>query len=66
VLENADLETALTAAQGFIDDYSACLVGIEPLDPATSDQQTWEAYYKQFTDCAVSVDPSLAPRFEMP
>jgi ABC-type glycerol-3-phosphate transport system substrate-binding protein len=64
VLENADLETTLTAAQGFIDDYSACVVGIEPLDSATADQQTWEAYYRQFTDCAVSVDPSLAPRFE--
>jgi hypothetical protein len=64
VLEDRDLETVLAAAQIFIDEYRSCIAGFGPIDPMITDQKTWEAYYKQFTDCAVSVDPSLAPRFE--
>jgi ABC-type glycerol-3-phosphate transport system substrate-binding protein len=66
VLEGTDLKTALAEAQGFIDDYNSCISGVEFLDPTTTDSGAWEAYYKQFTDCAMSVDPSLAPRFETP
>jgi hypothetical protein len=64
VLEDRDLATALADAQILIDEYGSCIAGFGPIDPATTEQEEWEAYYKQFTDCAVSVDPALAPRFE--
>lgn len=65
VLEDRDLETALADAQTRIDEYSACIADFPPYDTSLGyEDGQWEAYYKQFTDCAVSVDPALAPRFE--
>jgi ABC-type glycerol-3-phosphate transport system substrate-binding protein len=64
VLEDRDLATALAAAQIFIDEYGACIAGFGPIDPMATEQDEWEAYYEQFKDCAVNVDPALAPRFE--
>lgn len=66
VLQDADLETALADAQVFIDEYRACAADFAPFDQMNAEQEEWDAYYKQFTDCAVSVDPSLAERFAPP
>lgn len=64
VLDNADLDTALADAQTKIEEYGECIAPIPPPENGLFDQETWEAYYKQFTDCAVAVDPDLAERFE--
>lgn len=66
VLEDADLETALEDAQTQIDEYRACTADIPEFDQMSADQEAWEAHYKLFTDCAISIDPSLAPRFAPP
>jgi hypothetical protein len=65
VLEDRDLETVLSEAQTRIDEYSACIADFPPFDVSLGyEDGQWEEYYKQFTDCAVSIDPALAPRFE--
>jgi ABC-type glycerol-3-phosphate transport system substrate-binding protein len=60
VLEDGDLETELAEAQTFIEGYRACASSIEVMSPevlaATEDTN---AYYRQFADCAIQVDPSM-------
>ena len=65
VLNDADLEVALTDAQQFIDDYDQCASGIERLTQplsVLSDEEA-EDYMIQFLQCAVDIDSSLAEPF---
>jgi ABC-type glycerol-3-phosphate transport system substrate-binding protein len=69
VLEDADLEAELDEAQMTATTYLECVSGIEELPMGqlmemSQDEQI--AYSRQFTDCAVSVDPSLASVFSFP
>ena len=69
VLEDADLQTELDEAQMTATTYLECVSGIEErplgeLTAMTQDEQI--AYARQFTDCAVSVDPSLESIFSFP
>lgn len=61
VLEDADLEAELAAAQSSAVAYQECVAPIPPFDisqyPTPSDQQR---YFEQFTDCLLLVDPELA------
>jgi hypothetical protein len=67
VLEDADLDTALTDAQTHIDEYAECIADFPPYDVSLGyEDGQYEDYFKQFTDCATSIDPSLAPRFVPP
>lgn len=66
VLEDADLETALSDAQYYATTYMECISGIERVDIGTlADMSLQEQmnYTRQFIDCAVSVDPSLESMF---
>lgn len=66
VLEDADLEAELSDAQFFATTYMECINSIERIDLGTlSDMSLQEqlTYTRQFTDCAVSVDPSLESMF---
>ncbi|MEP7290305.1 MAG: extracellular solute-binding protein [Chloroflexota bacterium] len=66
VLEDADLEAELADAQMFADTYSECIADI-PIIPSAELAQMGTAestaYYEQYTDCAVRVDPSLEAMF---
>lgn len=65
VLNDADIETALTDAQQFINDYEQCTDGIAPLDrplAQLSDEESQD-YFNQYLQCAVDVDPSLEEMF---
>jgi len=61
VKEDADLETELADAELFTKDYLNCISVIAPYDPSSDD---FETYYRQFTHCAVQVDPSTADYFD--
>jgi hypothetical protein len=66
VLEDADLEAELSDAQFFATTYMECINSIERIDLGTVSNMTLQeqlAYTRQFTDCAVSVDPSLESMF---
>ncbi|MEL6309080.1 MAG: extracellular solute-binding protein, partial [Chloroflexota bacterium] len=62
VLEDADLQTALSQAQAFRDDYAVCAESIAepsmPLEEMSNDEA--QTYFQQFFQCAVDVDPSAA------
>lgn len=61
VLEDADLEAELSAAQASAIAYQECIAPMPPFDiaqyPTESDQQR---YFEQFADCLILVDPDLA------
>lgn len=66
VLEGADLEAELTIAAQNIEAYQGCIVGIPEMDMGSLASQTQEeqmAYFRQFTDCAILIDPSVQPLF---
>ena len=69
VLEDTDLETALGDADLFASAYMECIDSIERIPQGTllaMEQDEQIAYFRQFTDCAVSVDPSLESIFVFP
>jgi ABC-type glycerol-3-phosphate transport system substrate-binding protein len=59
VLKNADLEAELKQAEGYVKAFQGCVANIPPIDPA----QRQRDYFRQFTDCAKTVDPSMANLF---
>jgi ABC-type glycerol-3-phosphate transport system substrate-binding protein len=59
VKEDADLETELAEAQTYTTAFQECTASIPSLTP----DQDFEAYYRQFTDCALRVDPSTSELF---
>jgi len=64
VLEDGTLDILLADTQARIDEYSECIAGIPPFNESLGyDDGQWGEYSKQFTDCAISVDPSLASHF---
>lgn len=64
VMEDANLETELAEAGLFASDYQTCIADIPPFDPANfTNQEEQINYFRQFTDCAISVDPSMEEIF---
>jgi ABC-type glycerol-3-phosphate transport system substrate-binding protein len=64
VLEEGNLETDLAEAETLSNAYRECASVIPEIDPSqltTPEEST--AYYRQFTDCAVTVDPSMKETF---
>jgi hypothetical protein len=64
VLEDGDLESGLAEAQTLASAYRECASVIPDPDPAqltTPEEST--AYYRQYTDCAVKVDPNMKEIF---
>ena len=59
VLKDADLDKELADAQTYAVAYQGCVVSI----PSINSSDNPAAYYKQFTDCAVKIDPSLKSLF---
>ena len=59
VLEDADLQIELEDAQTFASAYQGCAAVIPP---STSEDNIIN-YLRQYLDCAVQIDPSLAPLF---
>ena len=62
VLDNADLDAELKQAETFATAYQGCIATIPPNTATTPQEQ--HTYFKQFTDCAIKVDPSLKSVFE--
>ncbi|WP_119066264.1 ABC transporter substrate-binding protein [Aggregatilinea lenta] len=60
IMEDADLETELVAAEQFTKDFQTCAAAIAPYDAATDD---YGQYFEAFANCAVQVDPSTASYF---
>jgi ABC-type glycerol-3-phosphate transport system substrate-binding protein len=64
VVDNVELETAFEEARENILTYREC---IEPYkDQDTTDfeeQEEWMAFTRQFTDCAITIDPDLREQF---
>jgi hypothetical protein len=64
VLENGDLESDLAEAETMAKAYRECASVIPEMDPQqlmTPDES--KAYYKQFAECAVKIDPSMKAQF---
>ena len=61
VLENADLDSELKQAETYAKGYQECIAKIPPEVPTATKEMT--AYYQQFTDCAIKLDPSLKSLF---
>ncbi len=59
VLEDADLQIELEDAQTFASAYQGCAADIPP----ASAEDNIIGYLRQYIDCAVQIDPSLAPLF---
>jgi ABC-type glycerol-3-phosphate transport system substrate-binding protein len=59
VLDGKDLETELKDAETFGKSYIECASAIPAFTGSTQQEQI--DYYKQFTDCAIKIDPSLKP-----
>lgn len=64
VLEDADLDTELAAAETAAKAYREC-ASVIPVMTLTSDASEDEvnAYYKQFADCAILIDPTIKDQF---
>ena len=66
VLAHTDLTEAMTAAQQYIADYTQCTVAITP--PARPlgqlDNAARQTYFDRFTDCALTIDPSLESLYQ--
>lgn len=64
VLNGGDLETELATAQQRAEEYRECVSGIPEVNLAELDTpEASQAHYRQFTDCAISVDPSMQEWF---
>lgn len=66
VLDDGDLETVLADTERLINEYRACTPAEEPELSQTMPSEEILAAFEMYTDCAVQVDPSLAPRFTAP
>jgi ABC-type glycerol-3-phosphate transport system substrate-binding protein len=64
VLRNGDLEADMAQAAQWVAEDRGCVATIPPYDPAVQDTtEKAIAYYRQFTDCAIKVDPTLKNMF---
>jgi ABC-type glycerol-3-phosphate transport system substrate-binding protein len=64
VLREGILEEDLAEAAQFIEGYRVCTANIPPFDPAIRDDEALAAaYYRQYTDCAVTLDPLMKEVF---
>ncbi len=66
VLEDADLEAALTLAQQQMDEYAACASSIEIVENSVIANMTEDearVYFRQFAQCAIDIQPELQERF---
>jgi ABC-type glycerol-3-phosphate transport system substrate-binding protein len=64
VLQDADLETELADAARYINEYTTCTADIPPFDPNNYATQAEQIdYFRQFTRCAVAIDPELTSVF---
>lgn len=64
VLEDANLDEELAEAQILIDGYTGCINQNGEIDPNTLEtDEELQAYYQQYTDCAIQIDPSLSSIF---
>lgn len=64
VLEDGDLQAKLEEAQIFSEAYQGCIANIPPYNlPPNASQSEQINYFRQFTDCAVDIDPSLNSLF---
>ncbi len=66
VMDNVELETALTQAQENIATYRQCASGIEEQDITQfeEDQDAMFAYYRQFLDCGIAITPELREQYQ--
>ncbi len=62
VLKDADLVTELTDAENNAKAFQECVGKIPPSTASTEEEMV--AYYKQYMDCAIKIDPSLKSRFQ--
>lgn len=60
VLDNAELEPQLNEAEMFTKAYLDCTASL-PKSPEGTTQAELTAFYRQFTDCAVKIDPTIKP-----
>jgi ABC-type glycerol-3-phosphate transport system substrate-binding protein len=61
VVDGADLETELANAETLALGFQGCTANILP--PTSAEESDMTEYYRQFLECAVLVDPTLAPMF---
>jgi len=67
VLHDGDLEADLLQAQTYLTEFASCSSGFPQRTYAEfgeENQEEYEAYYFQFVECAVAVDPDLQPQFQ--
>ncbi len=63
VLRDGDLDAALKKAETTSKGFQECAVNLPPLDASSMDAA--RQYIKAYGDCAVKVDPSLKPLFDL-
>jgi hypothetical protein len=63
VVDNADLQAELKQAELFAKGYQECTANIAPLTGGTDQEMT--AYYMQFINCAIKIDPALKSVFSL-
>jgi ABC-type glycerol-3-phosphate transport system substrate-binding protein len=64
VLNNGDLDTDLAEAETNANAYRECASTIPELDPQSlTTPEESKAYYKQYVDCAVKIDPTMKSQF---
>jgi hypothetical protein len=64
VLEDGDLEAELQEAETLSKAYQGCIANIPPSTLGSDATQADQiAYFRQYTDCATSVDPSMESLF---
>jgi hypothetical protein len=64
VLNNGTLEADLADAAQYIEAFRGCAANIPPYDAAImNDPELSMAYARQYTDCAINLDPSLKEMF---
>jgi ABC-type glycerol-3-phosphate transport system substrate-binding protein len=61
VHDDADLELALAEAETYAKNFQECALALPPYD--SSSAETGQEYYKEFSACAVKVDPRLSTIF---
>ncbi|MEP6984626.1 MAG: extracellular solute-binding protein, partial [Chloroflexota bacterium] len=64
VLENGDLDKDLAEAETYAKAFRECASVIPKADAdQLTDQEASKTYYRQYTDCAIKIDPSMKPQF---
>jgi ABC-type glycerol-3-phosphate transport system substrate-binding protein len=67
VLNGGDLETGLADATFYIQNYRDCAADIPSSDISLfTDSEEVMSIFRRYADCAISVDPRLAERFNFP